>query len=125
FHSYACHPEIAEYLPPPIRDRLEIYEREVLDRLPVARERIYQEVHAGHLAHMLDGEAAVLTEEIVRMTTLIGTAEEIAAQLRALEAAGLNNVTFWIPPHLTRSVISDVEEHIMPLMRNAPTAVSA
>jgi alkanesulfonate monooxygenase SsuD/methylene tetrahydromethanopterin reductase-like flavin-dependent oxidoreductase (luciferase family) len=124
YHSYACHPEIAEYLPPPIRDRLDIYEREVLARLPVSRDRIYQEVHTGHLAHLLDGEAAVLTEEVVRMTTLIGTATEIAEQLRALEAAGLDNVTFWIPPHLTRSVICDVEEQVMPLLRDVPAGRS-
>src|SRR5579871_2285813 len=58
YHSYACHPQIAEYLPPPIRERLEIYEREVLSRLPVDRSRLYQEAHAGHLSHLLDGEAA-------------------------------------------------------------------
>jgi alkanesulfonate monooxygenase SsuD/methylene tetrahydromethanopterin reductase-like flavin-dependent oxidoreductase (luciferase family) len=120
FHSYACHPEIAEYLPPPIRERLEAYENEVLSRLDVPRERIYQEVHAGHLAHLLDGEAAVLTEEVVRMTTLVGTAAEIAERLRGLEAAGLKNVSFWIPPQLTREVILTVEEQIMPLLE--PTA---
>lgn len=117
FHSYACHPEIAEYLPPPIRERLDVYEREVLSRLPVARDRLYQEVHAGHLSHLLDGEAAVLTDEVVRMTSLTGTAEDIAAQLSALHQAGLDNVSFWIPPRLTRSVILDVEAKVMPLVR--------
>jgi len=116
YHSYACHPEIAEYLPPPLRDRLETYEKEVLSRLGVPRDRIYQEAHAGHLSHLIDGEAAVLTDEVVRMTTLTGTADEIAAQLRALEAAGLDNVSFWIPPHLTRDVVLTVEEQIMPLL---------
>jgi 5,10-methylenetetrahydromethanopterin reductase len=120
FHSYACHPEIADYLPPPILDRLEVYEKEVLSRLGVPRDRIYQEVHAGHLASLIDGEAAVLTDEVVRMTTLTGTAEEIAAQLRALETAGLGNVSFWIPPHLTRDVILEVEEQIMPLLHGTP-----
>ena len=120
YHSYACHPEIAEYLPPPLRDRLEIYEKEVLSRLGVPRDRIYQEAHAGHLSHMLDGEAAVLTDEIVRMTTLTGTADEIAATLRSLESAGLDNVSFWTPPHLTREVVLSVEEQIMPLMHPAP-----
>jgi alkanesulfonate monooxygenase SsuD/methylene tetrahydromethanopterin reductase-like flavin-dependent oxidoreductase (luciferase family) len=124
YHSYACHPEIAEYLPPPIRDRLDTYEREVLAGFPVSRDRIYQEVHTGHLAHLLEGEAAVLTEEVVRMTTLIGTAAEIAEQLRALQAAGLDNVTFWIPPHLTRSVILEVEEQVMPLLRDVPVGRS-
>jgi alkanesulfonate monooxygenase SsuD/methylene tetrahydromethanopterin reductase-like flavin-dependent oxidoreductase (luciferase family) len=120
YHSYACHPEIGEYLPAPLRDRLEIYEKEVLSRLGVPRDRIYQEAHAGHLSHMLDGEAAVLTEEIVRMTTLTGTAEEIAARLRPLEAAGLRNVSFWIPPHLTREVVLTVEEQVMPLLHATP-----
>lgn len=119
YHTYACHPAVAEYLPPPIRDRLETYEKEVLSRLGVPRERIYQDVHVGHLARLIDGEAAVLTDEVVRMTTLTGTAEEIAAQLRALEAAGLKNVSFWIPPHLTREVILTVEEQIMPLLHGA------
>jgi alkanesulfonate monooxygenase SsuD/methylene tetrahydromethanopterin reductase-like flavin-dependent oxidoreductase (luciferase family) len=118
FHSYACHPEIADYLPPPFRERLETYEREVLSRLAGDdRTRLYQEVHAGHLSHMLDGEAAVLTEEVVRMTCLIGTAEEIAAHLAALEAAGLRNVSFWVPPALTRSVVSVVAEQVMPRVR--------
>jgi 5,10-methylenetetrahydromethanopterin reductase len=120
FHTYACEPEVAEYLPPPIRDRLEIYEREVLSRFDLPRDRLYQEVHAGHLSHLLDGEAAVLTDEIVRMTTLTGTAQEIVAQLRRMEAAGLKNVSFWIPPHLTREVVLQAEQHLMPLLRGAP-----
>jgi 5,10-methylenetetrahydromethanopterin reductase len=119
FHAYADDPSIAEYLPPPIRDRLKIYEREVLDRFGVGRERIHQETHRGHLSHLLEGEAAVLTEEIVRMTTLTGTAQEIADVLRMMEAAGLKNVAFPIPPHLTREVVADVEQKVMPLVAGA------
>lgn len=116
YHTYACHPEVAEHLPPPFRDRLEIYDKEVLQRLGLPRDKIYQAAHAGHLSHLLDGEAAVLTEEIVRMTTLTGSAEEIAAQLRALEAAGLHNVTFWPPPHLVRDFVLSFEQRVMPLL---------
>lgn len=120
YHSYACHPEIGEFLPPPLRDRLDVYEREVLARLDVPREQVYQEVHQGHLSHLIDGEAAVLTDEIIRMTTLTGTAEEIAAVLRGLEDAGLKNVSFWIPPQLTREVILETEA-LVPLLRATPT----
>jgi len=116
FHGYADDPTIAEYLPPPIRDRLDVYEREVLSRFGVPRDRIYQETHRGHLSHLLEGEAAVLTEEIVRMTTLTGTAEEIADVLRGVRAAGLKNVAFPIPPHLTREVILDIETKVKPLL---------
>jgi hypothetical protein len=42
FHSYACNPGLAEHLPPPIRDRLEVYEREVLARFDLPRELLYQ-----------------------------------------------------------------------------------
>jgi alkanesulfonate monooxygenase SsuD/methylene tetrahydromethanopterin reductase-like flavin-dependent oxidoreductase (luciferase family) len=119
FHSYACHPEIGEFLPPPLRERLDIYEREVLGRLGVPREEVYREVHRGHLSHLIDGEAAVLTDEIVRMTTLTGTAGEVAAVLRDLEDAGLKNVSFWIPPHLTREVIVEAQQ-LLPLLRGAP-----
>jgi 5,10-methylenetetrahydromethanopterin reductase len=85
----------------------------------VPRELVYQEVHNGHLSHLVDGEAAVLTDEIVRMTTLTGTAEEVAAVLRTLEDAGLKNVSFWIPPHLTREVIVEAQQ-LLPLLRGAP-----
>jgi len=117
FHAYADDPRIGAFLPPPIRERLAVYEREVLSRLPAAdRARIYQETHRGHLAHLLEGEAAVLTEEIVRMTTLTGTAAEIATVLRSMQAAGLKNVAFPIPPQLTREVITDIDTKVRPLL---------
>lgn len=116
FHSYADNPAIGAYFPPVLQDRLEIYEKEVLAKAPVSRDRLYQETHRGHLSHLIEGEAAVLTEEIVRMTTLCGTAEEIAERLRRLAAAGLDNVTFWIPPQLTREVVLDIEQKVAPLL---------
>jgi 5,10-methylenetetrahydromethanopterin reductase len=116
FHTYACYPEIAPLLPPPIRERLEIFDKEVFSRIDLPRERLYQDINAGHLEYLLDGEAAVLTEEIIRMATLTGTPEEIAAQLRRLETAGLGCVQFCIPSSVAREVILDIEDKIMPLM---------
>jgi alkanesulfonate monooxygenase SsuD/methylene tetrahydromethanopterin reductase-like flavin-dependent oxidoreductase (luciferase family) len=116
FHSWADRPEIGEHLPPPIRERLDIYRREVIDRHPVAAEDRHQETHRGHLSHLRRGEAEVLTEEIVRMTTLTGTATEIAARLEALAGAGLGNVSLWFPPALTRKGVLEVEREILPLL---------
>ncbi|HKR48562.1 MAG TPA: LLM class flavin-dependent oxidoreductase [Pseudonocardiaceae bacterium] len=116
FHAYAENPEIGQFLPAPVRERLETYENEVLDRLDVPRERFYQEVHTGHLSHLLDGEAAVLTEDIIKMMSLTGTAEEIAEQLQLFEAAGLTNVTLNIPPTCFRDVVLDLSTQVMPLM---------
>lgn len=116
FHAYADNPAIGPFLPPALQERLPIYEREVLARFGPGRDRIHQETHRGHLSHLLEGEAAVLTDEIVRMTTLTGTAQEIAATLTAMEQAGLTNVSFWIPPQITRQVVLEVESQLMPLM---------
>jgi 5,10-methylenetetrahydromethanopterin reductase len=123
FHAYATMPEIGAHFPPPLRERLEIFDKEVVSRLDVPRELIYQEVLAGHLEFLLDGEAEVLTEEIVRMTTVTGTAQEIAAQLRRFESAGLDCAYWCVPSGSVRNVILDVEKKIMPLM--APAAVDS
>jgi hypothetical protein len=69
----------------------------------------------------LPGEAEVLTDDIVRMTTLTGTASEIAAMIRNLDAAGLRNLTLNPPPQLVRSVVRDYAERIAPLLSHAPT----
>lgn len=123
FHSYSDKPEIADFLPPPIQDRLGVYRDKVMARFDVSPDRVYQEAHRGHLSHLLEGEDEVLTEEIVRMTTLTGTAPEIAEKLRALEAAGLKNVSLWIPPHLIREVVLEVERDVMPLLRKEAQSV--
>jgi 5,10-methylenetetrahydromethanopterin reductase len=65
FHTYACYPEIGALLPPLLRERLEIFDKEVLARIDLPRELLYQDINAGHLEHLLDGEAAVLTEEMI------------------------------------------------------------
>ena len=121
FHAYACNPGLADMLPGPYRERIEIYEREVLSRFDRPRELLYQEVHSGHLMYLLDGEAAVMTEEIIRMLAMVGTAEEIAAQLRDLERVGVKNASFWLPPRFFRETVVAIEERIMPLLEPAIT----
>jgi alkanesulfonate monooxygenase SsuD/methylene tetrahydromethanopterin reductase-like flavin-dependent oxidoreductase (luciferase family) len=116
FHAYADNPETAEFLPPPIQARLSVYRSEVLERLGVGPERLHQETHRGHLSHLLEGEARVLTDEIVKMTTLTGSAEEIVGSLQALEAAGLTDLALWFPPRTTRYGVREVAVKLMPLL---------
>jgi len=114
FHSYADNPGIADFLPPAIQARLGIYEREVLAKLPGAASERHQWVHRGHLSFLLPGEEQVLTEEILRMTTLTGTADEVAGVLHSLEAAGLSNLSTWVPPRLLRATVLELEERLIP-----------
>jgi 5,10-methylenetetrahydromethanopterin reductase len=119
FHAYADNPAIAEHLPRPMQDRLDVYQREVLSRLDVPSDRRYQQVHRGHLSHLVDGEEAVLTDEIVRMTTLTGTAEEIVTVLDRLQAAGLQNIVLNPPPRLVRETVRMYADKIAPLLSEA------
>jgi 5,10-methylenetetrahydromethanopterin reductase len=114
FHSWADNPGIEEHLPPPVRERLPIYKREVLDRFGVGRERLHQHTHNSHLSRLQEGEAKVLTDEIVRMTTFAGTADELVDRLRKLEAAGMRNFSIWVPPHHTREAVVEVNSKLMP-----------
>lgn len=121
FHAYADNPAIENYLPPPIRERLPIYKERVLARFDVPPDQLYQEVHRGHRSHLLEGEREVLTDEIVRMTTLTGTAAEIAAVLKQLSSAGLRNVTLNPPPHRVRETVDAFADHIAPLLAETST----
>jgi 5,10-methylenetetrahydromethanopterin reductase len=117
FHSWADDQRIEPFLPRAVRERLDIYEREVLAHFPGGPEQRYRHTHRGHLSHLQAGEALVLTEDIVRMTTLTGSAGEISSRLAALADAGLRNVSIWAPPPLTREVVLEVEQQIAPLLR--------
>jgi 5,10-methylenetetrahydromethanopterin reductase len=117
FHSWADDPRIEEFLPPAVRERLPVYAREVLARFPGGAQDRHRYTHRGHLSHLQPGEELVLSEEIVRMTTLTGTAAEIAGQLSALAGAGLRNLSVWAPPPLTREVITEIHDRVMPLLR--------
>jgi alkanesulfonate monooxygenase SsuD/methylene tetrahydromethanopterin reductase-like flavin-dependent oxidoreductase (luciferase family) len=117
FHAAAGTPEIVEHFPPSWQDAFGVYKRTVLDRFD--QSRLHQEVHRGHLTRLLEGEAEILTEEIIRATTLTGTADEVAAQLRALEDAGLRNVTLNFPTRFLREAVLEVEEHLMPALQPA------
>ncbi len=83
-------------LPPPLRSVWERYRDQYLPTLPSPKDRLYLDVHEGHLIYLKPGEERYLSEELIRMVTLTGSAEEIIERLRALEAAGLKQVALQV-----------------------------
>lgn len=122
FHAYADNSAVADHLPPVVQARLPVYEREVLARFPAGPGQRHQWTHRGHLSHLLPGEAGVLTDDLMRQTTLTGTAEQIAGTVSALESVGLSNVTVWIPPRLTRTGVRDIQHRLMPALAGLTVA---
>lgn len=74
----------------------ERYRDEYVAKMKTPADRRYLEVHEGHLVYLKPGEEKYLDEGLIRATTLTGTAEEIIARLRALEAAGLTKVSLQV-----------------------------
>lgn len=62
----------------------------MLEAVP-ARQR-HMRIHAGHCTYLLPEEAQFLTPEVIRSTCMVGTPEELRAQVRALADAGLKQL---------------------------------
>jgi 5,10-methylenetetrahydromethanopterin reductase len=58
----------------------------------VPDDRLHQRIHSGHNCWVLPEEERFVTPEIIEATCLAGHAEDIAARLKALEQAGLDQV---------------------------------
>ena len=73
-------------------------------------------VHRGHCVWVEPDEERFLTKELLASTCMIGTAEDIAARLRALADAGLTEVMI-LPSLATKEkVLRDVAALVMPLL---------
>jgi 5,10-methylenetetrahydromethanopterin reductase len=74
----------------------ERYRDEYVAKMKTPKDRRYLEVHEGHLIYLKPGEEKYLDEGLIRATTLTGTADEIIARLKALEAAGITQVAIQV-----------------------------
>ena len=74
----------------------ERYRDEYVAKMKTPADRRYLEVHEGHLIYLKPGEEKYLDEDLVRATTLTGTADEIITRLKALEAAGITQVAIQV-----------------------------
>ncbi len=77
----------------------------------------HRQIHDGHLVYVQPGERRFVTPEAIRAGCVIGTPEEIIAQLRAMEEAGIREITLWPPMDHERRVFRDFAELVMPAFR--------
>ncbi len=70
-------------------------------------------LYSGYLQHLRDEHIPLLTEDIIRATTLTGTSEQVVNAVETMKAAGVHQVA--IQPILdTQTTINQVAEEIMP-----------
>jgi 5,10-methylenetetrahydromethanopterin reductase len=87
---------VASDLPTPLRKLYERYDKEYVATLKTPPDRRYLEIHEGHLIYLKPGEERYVDETLIRGFSLTGTGEEIIARLKALEAAGVQQVALQV-----------------------------
>lgn len=89
---------VRQYDREPPRHLLDVWERYVamLDRTPEHTRHL--RIHEGHCTYLLDEERELITPELVRATTIVGTAEECRASIREMEDAGVSELVV-LPAH--------------------------
>src|SRR3954453_4211956 len=85
----------------------------------VPEERRHLHVHRGHNCWVEPDEERFVTRDLIEATCMVGTAEELAQRLGALDAAGLSQVLILPPLAVKEKVITDVAEQVAPLLGGA------
>lgn len=100
--------------PPPMLQPIWDDYRAMLADVP--DEILHQRIHQGHNCWVLPEEERFVTRELIEATCLVGTTEELAERLRAMEEAGLDQIMIlpaWEPRY---DVIERVGRDLIPLL---------
>jgi 5,10-methylenetetrahydromethanopterin reductase len=100
--------------PPPFLEG--IWEEYVATVEAVPLERRGLRIHRGHGEWVPDEDQRFVTSELLLSTCAIGTGAEIAAQLRSLRTADLDEVAVNPSPETARELIDDIANHVLPLL---------
>jgi len=87
----------------------------MLDEVP--EERRHLRIHEGHNCWVVPDEERFVTRELIEATCLVGTADELAGRLRALDDAGLDQVVLLPPLAVKEQVLTDVATEVLPRLR--------
>ena len=89
------------------------YRDEYIAKLKTPAAKRYLEVHEGHLIYMKPGEEKYVDETLIRALTLTGRGEEIIARVKALEAAGVKQVSIQVVYPHGREMIEDFSREVI------------
>lgn len=112
-YCYEQHKQLGTPPPPFMEGIWEQYVAAV-EAVPPARRGL--RIHRGHGEWVPPEDNRFVTPEILEGTCLIGSGPELAAQLKALESADLDEVAINPSPDTAREVIDDLAEQVLPLL---------
>jgi alkanesulfonate monooxygenase SsuD/methylene tetrahydromethanopterin reductase-like flavin-dependent oxidoreductase (luciferase family) len=77
----------------------------------------FRQIHDGHCTFMQPEERRFVTPDAIRASCIVGTPDEVVAQLREMERNGLNEINLLPAADWQRSVWRDFAELVMPSFR--------
>lgn len=101
-----------EVVPEAFRDIWEEYCAYV-EKMETPPEKRYLQIHNGHCTFLMPEERRFVTPKAIRGTCLAGEPQEIIAQLRKAERAGLKEVTLLPPMEFSRKVLKDFADLVL------------
>jgi alkanesulfonate monooxygenase SsuD/methylene tetrahydromethanopterin reductase-like flavin-dependent oxidoreductase (luciferase family) len=84
-----------------------------VERMPIAPEKRYLQIHNGHCTFMMPEERRFVTEKTIRASLLVGEPADLIAQIRAAEKAGLREVGLMPPMAAARTVFKEFAEQVI------------
>jgi alkanesulfonate monooxygenase SsuD/methylene tetrahydromethanopterin reductase-like flavin-dependent oxidoreductase (luciferase family) len=73
----------------------------------------HQRLHGSHYSFVDPDEARFLTADLIKASCLIGTPDELIAEVRALEQQGLRQVMLYPPLNRQYRVIEDFADQVV------------
>ena len=84
-----------------------------VEQMETPLDKRYLQLHNGHCTFLVPEERRFVTPEAIQTTCLIGEPAEIIHQIRAVEKAGLKEITLLPPMAAARTVFKDFSEQVM------------
>jgi alkanesulfonate monooxygenase SsuD/methylene tetrahydromethanopterin reductase-like flavin-dependent oxidoreductase (luciferase family) len=73
----------------------------------------YLQIHEGHCTYLVPAERRFVTAETIRASALVGEPDELIAEIRAAEKAGLTEIGLLPPMAAARAVLREFAEHVI------------
>lgn len=90
---------------------------EYIEKIAAARkspaDRRYLDVHEGHMAFLKPGEEAFLSQELLPFLSLVGRPDEVLERVRALRAAGVDNLALHVQSGDARDMVEEFSKHVI------------
>ena len=84
-----------------------------VEKMETPQDKRYLQLHNGHCTFLVPEERRFVTPEAIQATCLIGEPAEIIDQIRAVEKAGLKEITLLPPMAAARTVFKDFSKQVM------------